>query len=218
MLEPICTVAILSCAAPLPPPRGDADPNKPVLIAKGKDFFIHALPADRGLFPRRVKVEPRFPEMVEEGVRGLVVVHTSLATGDMKILTAGGQSTWRGPPMGIDRIYHNVTRVVGIAADSERLYVLLWDDLSEWVVGERGKRGYRLQIFRVSNGALLHTLALKEGDFPKDPPSQETAEKGPLQLRGDGVACFGVTFEFKGMELIKQKYEPKKPPPERPNP
>jgi hypothetical protein len=54
----------------------------------------------------------------------------------------------------------------------------------------------------------LHELSLKEkeGDFPRGAPV-ETGGPGPLRLRDNVLTFSGVTIEFDGEKVVKQRYE-----------
>jgi hypothetical protein len=117
----------------------------------------------------------------------------------MKVLAAGGTSL-------VDMQRNSgpvrfTSRIVGVAADRERLYVLHWQG------GER-QPSCSLLVFRPDSGVLIHSLELTGDDVPKEEP-KETTDRGPLRLRPDGVACFGARFEFKGTELLKPPGEKK---------
>jgi hypothetical protein len=127
----------------------------------------------------------------------------------MKVLAAGHTLSYSGPPMGIDRSFFIRSAVVGVAADEERLYVLLQESMSGQTYLP-AKTSYHLLVFRPDNGVQVHMLDVKPDEPPKEPPA-ETADRGPLVLRGDGVSCLGVKFEFKGTQLVGPPSEGKKP-------
>jgi hypothetical protein len=156
-------------------------PSQPRLILKNEAFLIHAIPTG-AIIP------------------GLAVVHTTTATGEMKLLARSDYSMLV-VPMGIDRIQIDDTRIAGVAVDKERLYVLKWEG---WGGGPAGP--YRLLVFRPRDGKLMSTLEIKGSGVPKDAP-KVTADKGPLRLHGNGVSCFGTRLEFRGTELIRQAPE-----------
>jgi hypothetical protein len=211
----IFTAAALTVSQPpIPDKWGSADTRKPKLIAKGEGYFVHALPPLGNPAPLTREAFNNWGGLTRTNVDGPVILHTALATGEMKTLAAGWLSAQLGPPMGVDRIYYQRTAIAGVAADNQRLYVLQWQTNREETVGVPGEEvgrlnvKYRLLVFRPAKGELVYTLELKEGDFPKKLP-QQTADRGPLQLHDDGVACFGVTFTFEGTRLVKQRYEKK---------
>jgi hypothetical protein len=205
-------------AAPAPADAGPRTLNDPVLIARGKDYLIHALPSPRptgGLFWGQ-----------PDPGSGLAVLHTDTSTGHMKRLTTGGQWSFI-IPMGIDRIDHHCVRIAGILANRQRLYVLTWH--AKAISRERTDTRpvafdtgtYRLLVFRASDGKQLHDLKIEGGPpetaenrllfvggaMPKrrtPRPREETAGKGPLLLHPRGVRCFGVVFEFDGEKLIRR--------------
>jgi hypothetical protein len=197
--------------APLPHP-GAKDGEGRVLIAHGKGYAIHAVPRATPLVPRAVLwVGRKFP-----AVPGLAVVHTSTATGEKKQLVRGGEWSYPGPPMGIDRIYHHRARVLGITCDSQRLYVLRWEarattlDLPNPRPTAFGKGDYHLLVFRRADGKQLHEHRFAGGDLPPAPP-EECSGRGPLRPRAGGVSCFGTAFEFQGEKLIRQGPEKARP-------
>jgi hypothetical protein len=207
MFGSIWTAAALSCAAPLPlAPRAD-DATKPKLLVKGKEYLVHALPPKPDGDPlKALALAMAFDKQTV--VDGLVVLHTALGTGEMKILAAGQTVMYQAPPMGLDRSYSIRSVVAGVAGDEERLFILQAETRTGQLYFTPGTT-YRLLVFRPDTGARIHMLELKEGDFPKGQPA-DALDTGPLVLRGDGVACFGVTFTFKGTELLKQEYEKKR--------
>src|SRR5262249_31775023 len=135
-------------------------------------------------------------------IYGLVLLHTSTATGQMKILAAGGTTVddtfarFRNNPR--PDIYR--TRIAGIVADKERIYVLRWHS------SPYKEPSMQLLVFRPDTGEQIHSLPLKGDAVPREEP-KETAKKGPVQLHADGVTCFGMRFEFKGTKLIKRSVE-----------
>jgi hypothetical protein len=184
MFATVCPAVLTVVLAQGPVPElSQEGVREPRLLVKEKGYFIHSL---RG--------------------NSLALLHTSTATGAMKVLATGGTSVTQSPPMGIDRLYYRQVRLAGVAADRERLYVLEWQGkatvlLQGVSVGQPSYRTdkYRLLVFRPDDGTLVHTLDLKETAIPK-----ETVDKGPLRLHGDGVACFGTRFEFRGTKLLRQ--------------
>jgi hypothetical protein len=175
------------------------------LIAKGDGFLVHAN-----------SVAP-----------GFALSHTATATGERKWLLLSGVPFRPGPPMGFDCI-STEQRIVGIASDTERLYVLVRTRHAPpafmtppdpggrrhatptFIDGgiQYGPPTYRLAVYRLADGTALHSLPIREGDFPKE-PLPETIKLGPLATKANGIACFGVTFTFKGTELLEQRSEKK---------
>ncbi len=198
--------ALLLGAAPAPEAKpADKDPTKPVLIVKHKDYLIHAIP-QLASGERKLLADDRHPP--------LLLVYTSVNSGEMKRLAEGGHSAVPGPPMGIDRIHNTRTRIVGVAADAERLYVAY--HTATWRVKVQAGGGqdgpeqskYELLVFRLSDGEKLHTMEMKEGDFPDKAPA-DSAEPGPLKVMDGSVTCYGVAFAFKGKDGT-QRYDKKK--------
>jgi hypothetical protein len=190
-------------------PPGPA--SEPVLLAKGAGYYVHAIPdvlAPLSGFAGALGGQ-RFG-------KGLGLYHTAAGSGKMQFLIGGGTSAVI-IPMGIDRIQYTDRRIAGVVADPDQLYVLVCD---RWNQIERrdpipppkeftGRGWYTLVVFNLADGKLLHELELKEGDFPREPSATDTAKPGPLVLKPNGVAVFGVTFTFKGPELVEQRYEKK---------
>jgi hypothetical protein len=207
MFGPVWTVTALACAAPLPATPRDEEAGKPRLIVKGKDYFLHALPPK----PNDSLLKPGPPGVPDKQTApdGIVLLHTSIKTGEMKVLAASHTLSYRGPPTGIDRTFFIRSVVVGVAADEERLFVLVLETRSGQIYLP-AQTSYHLLVFRPDNGVLVHTLDVKPEEPPKERPA-ETADRGPLLLRGDGVSCLGVKFEFKGTQLVGQQSEGKKP-------
>jgi hypothetical protein len=194
------TVTLVQVSVPHLPKE---DPSQPKLVAKDKDYFIHALPPDQGLQSQEMAV--RLGRWPLPNARGLVLLHTSTATGEMKVLAA---STFSVIPVvkNNPRSDYILSYIVGVAADKERLFVLQWINPQPYKGSLRGT--YYVLVFRPRDGVLVKSLELKDDDVPTKPP-KETAGPGPLRLYGDGVACYGTKFTFKGTELIKQSAEKK---------
>jgi hypothetical protein len=173
----------LLCAAAL------ADVEKPALIHSDAGCFVHALraPPDASGYVERVVAS------------GRAILHTARATGDMAVLV---------PATGVvaistRRLSFRVTRILGTAADEERLYVLVWSGRA-WdrppapdapIEGGR----YELRAFWLADGAPLEVPSLDTG-LPKDAPP-ETLERGPLRLVQRGIECYGTRAAYKGREL-----------------
>ena len=170
-------------ARPLGSPDGQERPPK--LVAKAKGTLIHAVPYPHGVELRGVSDAPG----------GILLLHTRTESGEMKQLLATGTFTY---PTRRQSWSHS--RIVGIAADDERLYVLVWATRGydrvpppEQMAGERAT--YTLSVFRLADGELVHrgtpdTLNSKPVQ-PGAPPA-EVLEKGPLELVKGGVKIDGV--------------------------
>jgi hypothetical protein len=166
-------VALLLCAL--------ADP-KPVLVLADPACFVHALraSADAGDVLER-PVDP-----------GFMLLHTARASGEMTVLVPATGTVARGTC----RASFVQTRILGIAADAERLYVLLWsvrtwDRPPERDAPAEGGR-YELRTFRLADGHALKAPALNTEGLPKGAP-KESLGNGPLNLLpGAGVECYGT--------------------------
>jgi hypothetical protein len=196
---PVLTTTLwtLAVAPLLVPANSQDDASQPKLIAKDKDYFLHALPPEQPLAATRIERRSlgRF-----QTIRGLVLLHTSRATGEMKILAAGGTTASYLVERNSGRPDYYQARIAGVAAQKERIYVLRWQSTPD------KDPSMHLVVFRPDTGARVHSLQLKGDAVPKKEP-KETADKGPLRLHHDGVTCFGTRFQFEGTKLIKQSQE-----------
>jgi hypothetical protein len=202
MFTGIATI-VLFTAQPIP--KAEVELETGQLVVKGKDFLIHAF----GKLKRPGQSD--FPATTTSSESGVMLVHTSFATGKMTVLARGGSASWRGPPMGLDRIYYAEAGVLDYRADKERLYVLHYslkiEGRSGFVMrGDLRNCAFRLLVFRLEDGKQLHALEVKR---PEKAPG-EKSDKGPLRLIERGVEVFEAPFEFKGTELIKPALESKK--------
>ncbi len=155
--------------------------EKPVLVLADASSFVHAVRATPdGTYLERV-VEP-----------GFMLLHTVRASGEMTVLI---------PPTGTvaistRRISYGTTRILGVAADAERLYVLLWTGHAFGKPPGPAEGGYALRTFWLADGAALWAPALKPEGLPKEIPA-ETLEKGPLRLVKGGVELYGTRATYK---------------------
>jgi hypothetical protein len=184
------TLVILVLFAPPVPPAVElpGDPfalewEEPILLTKGKGFLIHVRSR-----------KPKEPSPWNFPTQGMTLFHTATETGKMKALLATSTLRQSGFGFGAGSISYS-TRLVGFASDTERLYLLVGSQ-----PGLAVERRYHLAVY-----SLLHNLQLKEGDVSEQLPD-ETTKTGPLVVKENGVACYGVTFTFKGRELLEQRY------------
>jgi hypothetical protein len=200
MFGAVCTVA-LALAVALPPDEG----SRPKLIIKEKDYFLHALPPP----DKSPDLQRRWAPL--HGVRSLptgpILLYTATATAEMKVLAAGTTSLLY-VERNSGRPDCSQTCIAGVAGDRERLFVLLWSGSITDYPGGPTEGTYYLLVVRPADGVLARSLELKGNGVPTKRP-EETVGRGPLRLQGDGVACFGTRFEFKGTELIKRSAEKK---------
>jgi hypothetical protein len=203
--------ALILAAAPAPEKKPEAnDPTKPVLLvchladyrtpAERPTYFVHAVP----------QTPPTEQSRPADGIHPpLLLLYTSIPSGQMKRLAASEHSAVPGPPMGIDRIHHTRTTIAGVATDATLLFVVL--HTANWTVRVGGgldgaeRQKYQLLVFRLSDGEKVHTLQIKECDFPEGVP-HDTSGAGPLKVVCGGVTCYGVYFKFKG-DKVEQRYE-----------
>jgi len=182
-----------------------ADFARPALLVAGKDYLVHAvprlLPVTRG--PEKAPKTYTELDLAKPGAAGYALLYTKPSTGQTRTLLVSGGWSAQSPPMGIDRVFHGRTRIVGTAVDSARLYVACRHSGKIVMVQaapgeglERSEGGYRLYVFGLADGKELHRRDLKDGDFPKEVPA-ETLERGPLRVVRDGVVrCFGKEHAF----------------------
>jgi hypothetical protein len=201
---------LLLLAAPVPAPAEKSpDGAGPVLVARGKDVLVHAVP--RGGTLTRRKPKEGFPLLQQDvmGPSGLVLVHTSTDSGEAKTLLSTGSWSF-DLATGVPRVCQGRSSLVGVVADRQRLYVA-WHQSEMVVEGLPGQEqrelktpdSYHLWVFRLLDGKLLHELDLKDGELPKKAPA-EKADKGPLEVVDNGVRCFGLRFEFDGDRLTRK--------------
>jgi len=172
---------------------------KAKLIAKGETYLVHALPgSDGGHRFERMYMHP-----------GVSVLYTSLKPADGSDATAGEMTrlihtgTWE---VNTERISYHQSRVVGVVADKQRLYVAVWHsgriyDRPPNPYAKRTGGTYVLTAFSLADGKKITGLGLV-GSGPKTVPG-ETVEAGVLHLEENGVSCFGTRLEFEGNKLVK---------------
>jgi hypothetical protein len=180
--------------------RGDDQPTpRPVLVSKGKQHLVHVLAMGNIQDARR--------SATLLGEAGLIIVHTSLETGEMKVLARTG--TWALPTR---KISYGHDRILGISADEERLYVVRWNaeprmfqppSSSDPIKGG----AYRLDVYWLVDGSLIDNRLLTGKGLPEAAP-KETVQRGPLNLAANEVACYGTTLRFQGKKVVKSSEKP----------
>lgn len=184
---------------------------KPVHVAKGKGYVICVIPHKasdspfakypkppglmRGLLPGRGKAS-KSP--------GASVLHISFGDGAVKCLLASGvsETPYHSPPMGsMGHVTFFQSRILGVCADRQRLYVLV-------LVGQTGGFGfegrnsmYYLSVFDAREGTWLLDVDLKDAEIPTR-PHLETLDTGPMKSLDNGVTVYGKTFRFDGKILV----------------
>jgi hypothetical protein len=170
----------------------DGKPEKPALVHADAACFVHALRA----MPETPR-ERKFERVVEPG---LAMLHTVRATGEMTVLVPATGTV----AINTRRISFVVTRIIGVAADAERLYVLVWTTRvydrppDRNATAEGGS--YALRTFWLADGSALLAPALAAEGLPEGAPP-EAVDKGPLRLTKDGVECYGTRAAYKGRDL-----------------
>jgi len=159
----------------------------PVLVAKTDAALVHAV---------RTARDPSEAEPWHRRSDGYLLLHTDRKTGEMRHLIPN-TGTVEVPTVRPSVVQ---TRMVGVAADAERLYVLLWTSgrifdrppASDAPV-EGGR--YELRVFWLADGSQIAKPALDPEKWPKTAPPEVT-DAGPLKLVKDGVECYGVTARY----------------------
>ena len=173
----ILAIAASSTRADDPPsggPKAAEPPNLSAkLIFKGDGFLIHSLPTAG------------------------TIVHTTLPSGEMKMLVTDAAKTPRVERPMEDRRFGDHAKIMGVVADKERIYVLDARSLAS-NSGEPGAQGwmFHLIVFRSRDAKRIYSTQF--GDFPRG-----KGDAGPLTLQSDGVTCAGTRYEFRGDEFIK---------------
>ena len=194
-MQRLCSLTLvataLSFVAVLPArAQDDAETReKPVLVSKGAKHFVHALE----MAPLRPK------DRVELVVtRGWSLVYTNRESGEMKHLTHA-TGTVR---INTRRVSFHQSRIVGVVADAERLYVLRWtsgriyDKPPAADAKPTGGR-YELSVFWLADGSPIQVTQPNAKGLPKHAPVEELAP-GPLRVVKSGVSCYGSTLRYKG--------------------
>ncbi len=173
-------------------PAALAAADDPALLVKTKACFVHALPA----WPA-----PTGDHVERVVARGHEPLHTARSSGKMtRLLPITGTVA-----INTRRISYRVTRILGIAADAERLYVLRWASgrlfdrpptEGEAIPGGR----FELRVFWLGDGTELATRALGAAGWPAAAP-EASLGKGPLTKVTDSVSCFGTTLRYRGRAI-----------------
>jgi len=165
--------------------------DEAVLLTKHVACFVHALPT----WPAR-------DDHVERVIgRGHALLYTSRESGRMTRLV----ETTGIVAVNTRRASYRVTRLLGIASDSERLYVLLWfsgrvyDRPPEEGAALEGGR-YEMRVFWLGDGGALRSPPLGPSGLPAAAP-RASLGVGPLKIVSDGVSCFGRTARYDGRVL-----------------
>jgi len=168
--------------------------EEPVLLVKNAACFVHAIAAWPALPDRGA----RFERVV---AGGHALLHTSRETGKMvRLVEATGTVA-----VNTRRISFLVTRLVGVAADADRLYVVLWrsgrifDRPPEEDAPADGGT-YELRVFWLADGSALRAPVLGPDGLPEAAPP-ESLGKGPLHVVAGGVDCFGKKVRYDAREL-----------------
>jgi hypothetical protein len=173
----------------------DDPKDAPQVVAKGKDFIVHAL--------RDKRDEIQQGGFMREPNDGFMLLHTTISSGKMVVLARGSRTERKGPPMGRDNDVFHDTKVLDFRVDKERLYIL--NRVESKTFGLPSVT-YGLHVFYLESGEQILNATVSRS---KDADDKKT-EKGPLRLRDNGVEVFGTAFEFNGTEPLKQPPAKKK--------
>jgi hypothetical protein len=170
----------------VPQPAAKAEAESARLVAKGEDFMVHALggrqPAEK---PGRLPFMEGKPSPSSE----IILVHTSLDTGKMRVLVRSRSASWRGPPMGIDRHFYSEEGVLEFQVDKERLYVLRYSFTTDVLLRPSGPEtapgtAYALLVFHLESGREILSQQLPRPDKAKDEkPARRHSSSSTTALR-----------------------------------
>lgn len=146
---------------------------KPVQVARGRGFIVHAMPTNR-----EISFIP-FPQHY-------TLLHTSVPDGKLKVMLTTGENVRHSPPMGIDRTYYEHIRLCGVICKKQRLFVLTSHSHAtvmhigrEPTAPKYIKGSYRLTLYDARDGEALYRLDLKSLNVKED--FTATYEAGPLK-------------------------------------
>jgi hypothetical protein len=200
MMSPfLAGVLAFFVAAVAPPGEAELDLPKPTVLAKGDGFIVHGLGA-----------RARFFTLMGHPASAATVLHTSRPSGELVLLAQSGTAVGIPVPMAIDRFPITQTRIAGVAADAERLYVLIWT--ARWTHEDIRGMGvqihppksdlYKVNVFWLADGSAIGEFALTGEKRPKDMPP-EKLDTGPMRVDDAGVTVHGDVFRFKGKERLR---------------
>lgn len=190
MLLAVFTSGFLFAADP------ELDKPKVTLVAKTPEAFLSYLPL----------IDP--DQWFRSNREGGSLLYTSRETAQMKVLLTS--ATWSDHRR---RQTYFQTRILGVAADNQRIYVLAVSvaqmdrrpeqlnkpmnlDTPEAGKSQRPARAtFTLNVYRLKDGELLASQELKGDRLPKS-VTAETTGVGPLSLIKNGVEVYGVKLEF----------------------
>jgi hypothetical protein len=177
--------------------------KKTILVAKSADAFVNFLP-------------PQSNDDFDAKQGGTLLL-TSRETGEMKVLI------WTGTRSNHHRrATYFQNRILGVTADRERLYVLVFaltqpdrwpqpaDKPFDLPMVKKDAAGrwneswtFNLLAYRLSDGKLVAGNELKGDGLPTTVPV-ETTGAGPLKLLKNGVEVYGSRVEFDNTGELKK--------------
>ena len=192
---------IPASAISVPAPEGGvAAPPQPKIIWKDRDYLVHAVP------------KPGFGGVLGPAEPGLLILHTSLPSGKMRILTGTGGWTDRS-----EKAAHRLgpmfgrTRLVGLVRQGRYAYMLLQNVSGRLHAAARDQHCY-LDVVELPTGERVQQVRLVKQAPPgihdtvvvgKLPPADAKESTGPglLELDGSDVICLGVRLTVKDGKL-----------------
>jgi hypothetical protein len=126
------------------------------------------------------------------------VVHTTIASGEMKVLFSSFFRAERSTDRSAQMIKRQAA-LAGVAVDRERIYCLILSS-EEKALKPPGPPRLTLVIFALDDGSRIYQEILSPDALvilPKE-KGKPTLDKGPLTLTATGVALFGVDYQCAG--------------------
>jgi hypothetical protein len=162
--------------------------------------------------------------VVAKGSSGASIIYLPLPGGQPKTLLQTGNREFLAPG-DTEQFQATQSRVVGAVADSERLYVVVWN--SRWDLKGAGfervedmfghapprrpatprepvllaNDDYKLHVFWLADARELQPVQLPAKGGKVIP--EEVLTRGPLEVVPGGVKVFGETVTYKGKDLVK---------------
>ena len=144
-------------------------------------------------------------------MNGHHLVHTVPSTGKMQVLVKSG--TWARATR---RAMFFYDRILGIASDTDFLYVLMWnsgriyDRQPSWSPDapiHNADGTFSLVVFNLSDGSRAKGITIEKLKTfaPPDPVPVECCSNGPLKLTKHKLSFYGIDYEI-GRRSISQEF------------
>lgn len=220
LIGSVCLAVVLAAAEDVaqPPPAVSGPPaaTEPAsaparlagkLVAKQPGFFLHAIPVS-------TEVNQPAPLLLRGITSGHMLTLTSTATGQMVRLVESGTFQGSGATtqsMGVVEFRKVYCVFAGLAWDDQRVYVLTCEqDTAVLAVfsAQDGRSGKTVHLLPGKKRAVGGDQTVVE-DCAALPSSREINRMkddfsaGALKPIPNGVSCYGLTFEFTGLNLTK---------------